>query len=77
MDWEAYDYRPKKPKQPDPWLKWQVPSEQALRYISNIFMFTFLVPFVLGFALTPIGIFIQIIVLDYFMWIKYKWDLNN
>ena len=36
MDWEAYDYRPKKPKQPDPWLKWQVPSEQA-RTLGKIF----------------------------------------
>ena len=39
MDWEAYDYRPKRPKEPQPWLKWQVPKEQCLGYITNIFMF--------------------------------------
>jgi len=77
LDWEAYDYRRKPPKQPQPWLKWQVPAEQALRYISNIFMFTFLVPFILGFALTPIGIAIQIVVIDYFLWVKYKWHIND
>ena len=77
MDWEAYDYRPKKPKQPDPWLKWKVPSEQALSYIWNLFMFIFLIPTMLGFALTPIGIAIQVLVIDYFLWVKYKWQIND
>ena len=77
MNWEAYDYRPKKPKQPDPWLKWQVPSEQALSYIWNLFMFIFLIPTMLGFVLTPIGIAIQVLVIDYFLWVKYKWQIND
>lgn len=77
MDWEAYDYRPNKPKQPQPWLKWQVPADQAFSYIWNLFMFIFLVPFILGFALTPIGIALQIVVLDYFLWLRYKINLNN
>ena len=77
MDWEAYDYRPKKPKQPDPWLKWQVPSEQALSYIWNLFMFIFLIPTMLGFVLTPIGIAIQVLVIDYFLWVKYKCQIND
>ena len=77
MNWEAYDYRPKKPKPPDPWLKWKVPSEQALSYIWNLFMFIFLIPTMLGFALTPIGIAIQVLVIDYFLWVKYKWQIND
>ena len=77
MDWEAYDYRPKKPKQPDPWLKWQVPSEQALSYIWNLFMFIFLIPTMLGFVLTPIGIAIPVLVIDYFLWVKSKWQIND
>ena len=77
LDWEAYDYRRKPPKQPKPWLKWQVPADQALSYIWNLFMFIFLIPFVLGFSLTPIGIAIQIVVIDYFLWVKYKWHIND
>jgi hypothetical protein len=77
MNWEAYDYRPKKPKQPQPYLKWQVPADQARSYIWNVFMFIFLIPAILGFALTPIGIAIQVLVIDYFLWVKYKWQIND
>ena len=77
MDWEAYDYRPKRPKEPQPWLKWQVPKEQCLGYITNIFMFIIFVPGLLGFAITPKGIALQVLVIDYFMWIRYKMTLND
>ena len=74
MNWEGYDYRPKKNRpDPGPWLTWIWPRELAFTYIWRILFWTVLVPLILfGAILTPIGFAIQLIVIDYFSYLQYK-----
>ena len=74
MDWEVQDFRRKKPKQdPVPWLTWAWPKELVGTYLWRIMFWTILVPVVLfGYILSPIGFFLQLLVIDYFTYLQYK-----
>jgi hypothetical protein len=72
--WEVEDFRGKKPlKDPGPWLTWIVPENLALRYIFRIAIWIYVIPFLLlGFNLTPLGVLVQFLVVDYFSYLQYK-----
>lgn len=71
MNYEINDYR-KKPEPPG-WLEWRVPSELGLDYIIKIFLFLFGIPFMLfGTVFTPFGMLVNIVIIDYFIYLGYK-----
>jgi len=73
MNWEGQDFRPKKDKDPGPWLTWSWPKELVGTYLWRIMFWTILVPMVLfGAILTPVGFLIQLIVIDFFTYLQYK-----
>jgi len=74
MMWEVEDFREKKPLQdPGPWLTWIVPENLALRYIFRIALWIYVIPFLLlGFNLTPLGVLVQFLVIDYVSYLQYK-----
>ena len=74
MDWEVQDFRRKKPKQdPGPWLQWAWPRELVRSYVGRIAFWTIVLPFFLfGTILSPLGFFLQLLVIDYFHYLQYK-----
>ena len=71
MDWEVKDFG-KKPPTPG-WIEWQVPSELGLDYVFKLFLFLFGIPFMLfGTVFTPFGMLINVIIIDYFIYLGYK-----
>ena len=61
MDWEVEDYRKKPP--PPSWFQW-TPSKPG-RYIVGIIVFLFVLPYLFGFAFTPMGLLSNCIIIDY------------
>jgi hypothetical protein len=71
MDWEVEDYRNKPPI--PTWTEWQWPKEQAAWIIWRIFFWTIVIPYALfGGILTPLGFFIQLLVVDYVTYLQWK-----
>ena len=69
--WEVQDFRPKKPI--PSWTEWIWPADQAMFILWRIFFWTVVIPFVLfGAVLTPLGLLIQILVIDYFTYLQWK-----
>ena len=64
MEYEFEDYRKKGP--PPQWLEWTPIS--AIAYVFQWFMYVWLIPFLLGLMLTPIGILFTTVLLDYVMY---------
>jgi len=73
MQWEFEDFRSKDPKDPGPWSTWIVPAEFVGTYLWRLTFWCLLLPLILfGSILTPAGFFLQILVIDYFSWLKLK-----
>ena len=73
MQWEFEDFRPKDAKAPGPWSTWIVPAEFVGTYLWRLTFWCLLLPLILfGSILTPAGFFLQILVIDYFSWLKLK-----
>ena len=73
MNYEFEDYRPRDPKDPGPWSTWIVPREFVWTYVTRLLFWCVLLPILLfGVILSPAGFFLQILVIDYFSWLKYK-----
>ena len=73
MNYEFEDFRPKDPKDPGPWSTWIVPTEFVGTYLWRLTFWCLLLPLILfGSILTPAGFFLQILVIDYFSWLKLK-----
>ena len=71
MDWEVKDFR-KKPPTPG-WFEWRVPKELGFDYILKIFLFLYAIPFLLfGAVFTPFGMLINVVIIDYFIYLGYK-----
>tara|TARA_Y200000002_G_scaffold241619_1_gene199783 strand:- start:18 stop:248 length:231 start_codon:yes stop_codon:yes gene_type:complete len=71
MQYEVEDYR-KKPPTPS-WIDWQVPKDKGLDYIGRLAFWTVLIPVVLfGYILAPLPFFIQLVLLDFFIYLQYK-----
>ena len=64
MEYEFEDYRKKGP--PPQWLEWTPIS--GIAYVFQWFMYVWLIPFLLGLMLTPIGILFTTVLLDYVMY---------
>ncbi len=73
MNYEFEDYRPREPKDPGPWSTWIVPREFVWTYVTRLLFWCVLLLILLfGVILSPAGFFLQILVIDYFSWLKYK-----
>ena len=74
MNYEVEDFRKKQPLQdPGPWLTWAVPEILALRYLFRIGIWLYVVPVMLfGVQWTPLGIFVQYLIVDYVSYLQYK-----
>jgi len=71
MNWEFEDYRKKTPI--PKWSEWAWPRDQAFGIIWRIIFWTVIIPFALfGTILTPLGFFIQLLVIDYVTYIQWK-----
>jgi len=64
MDWDVEDYRKK--GEPPAWMEWTPIS--GIAYVFQWFMYVWLIPFLLGLMLTPIGILFTTVLLDYVMY---------
>lgn len=72
MNYDFEDYRKPRPEPPG-WVEWRVPPPLGLDYIFKIILFLIGIPFVLfGSIYTPIGFLINLIIVDYFIYIGYK-----
>jgi len=74
MNWEVEDFRNKPPlHDPGPWLTWIVPESLALRYVFRIALWIYVIPILLfGIQMTPLGLLIQFLVIDYVSYLQYK-----
>jgi hypothetical protein len=71
MDWEVQDFRPKKPI--PSWTEWVWPKDMAMFMLWRLFFWAIVIPFILfGAVLTPVGLLIQILVIDYFTYLQWK-----
>ena len=66
MDWEVYNNR--RPPEPPTWLDW-TPIE-PMRYLGSWLLYVWLIPYLFGMVLTPFGILITTVALDYFQYIR-------
>ena len=71
MNYEFNDFR-NKPEPPSS-TNWQVPKELGWDYIVKMFLFLFGIPFLLfGAVFTPVGMLVNVIIIDYFIYISYR-----
>ena len=69
MHHEFEDYRKKRPpEEPTPWSQWQ--PEDPLRYLLVIVFFILGIPFLFGYIPTPFGTLWQLIIIDYWMYMR-------
>jgi len=72
MDWEVKDFR----QQPEPpkedWPVWTVPNYVVLDYLFKIVGFIFLLPWLFGVMLTPLGLFFNFLFIDWIIYRQYK-----
>jgi len=66
MNWEMQNNKP--PAPPPAWSEWT--PLQPGRYIGNWLLYVWLIPYLLGVVLTPGGIFLTTLLIDYFQYIK-------
>ena len=74
MNYEFEDYRKPKKLNLGPWLTYRVPSIFVMDYIIKMFLWLWLLPFLVGFAVTPLGLLLNTIIFDYiyYRYIKYS-----
>ena len=73
MNWEVYDYRKQKKPELGPWLTYHVPAPLGFDYITKLFIYTYLLPWLFGMSLNVYGILFTTIVFDYiyYRYLKY------
>ena len=70
MNFEFEDYRKK--DSPPTWTEWS--PDDPFRYCMIQILLLFVLPWILGFALTSFGLLINVVLVDY---ILYKHAINN
>ena len=71
MDWEVQDFRKKKPI--PTWTQWVWPRELVGTYLWRIMFWLILVPTIMfGYILSPVGLLLQLLVIDYFSYLQWK-----
>lgn len=68
MHYDFEDYRNKKPYNPPTWLEWQ--PQNPMKYLLVIVFFILGIPYLFGYIPTPFGTFTQMIIVDYWMYIR-------
>ena len=73
-NYEFEDYREQPPyDDPGPWLGWGVPEKFIFRYVFRLIFWIVLIPFILfGVMLSPLGMLIQLLAIDYICYMQYK-----
>ena len=67
-NFEFEDYRePQKPKL-GAWPFWTVPEFYALSYLIRLAIFIIVMPYLFGVVLTPVGLLINFLLVDYFIY---------
>jgi hypothetical protein len=68
MNYEVNDFRePEKPKL-GTWPFWQVPEVFILSYLIRLAIFIVVIPYLFGVMLTPIGLLLNFLLIDYFIY---------
>ena len=71
MQYEFEDFR-KKPPTPS-WINWHVPSDLIGTYLFKIIIWCIAIPYLFfGGMLAPLPLLIQIVILDYFIYLQFK-----
>ena len=66
MNYEFEDYRkPKKEPELGPWLTYVVPNMFAIDYIVKMFLWLWILPVLIGFHVTALGLLLNTILFDY------------
>ena len=68
MHYEFEDYRNKQPYEPPRWLDWT--PERPIKYLLVICFFILGIPFLFGYVPSPFGTLWQLIVIDYWLYLK-------
>jgi|MDTC01.3.fsa_nt_gb hypothetical protein len=73
MNYEVNDYR-KPPPQPviGPWLTYHVPAPHIPDYFLNMFLLLFFLPWIIGIQLTSLGLLLQFLIIDLWIWFRLK-----
>jgi hypothetical protein len=66
MNYEFEDYRPQKPPPPS-WFDWC--PQDPWKYLGWLLMLIFIIPWILGFSLSPLGILFNVVFIDY-LWYR-------
>ena len=67
-NYEFEDYRnPNKPKLGS-WPFWIVPEFYALSYLIRLAIFIVVIPYLFGVMLTPMGLLLNFLIIDYFIY---------
>lgn len=67
-NYEFEDYRnPNKPKLGS-WPFWIVPEFYALSYLIRLAIFIVVIPYLFGVMLTPVGLLLNFLLIDYFIY---------
>tara|TARA_B100000676_G_C17921437_1_gene755714 strand:+ start:662 stop:898 length:237 start_codon:yes stop_codon:yes gene_type:complete len=68
MNYEFKDFRNKEPYDPPNWLDWQ--PDNPLKYLILIVFFILGIPFLFGYILTPLGTLTQLLIIDYWLYLR-------
>ncbi len=68
MNYEFKDFRNKEPYDPPNWLDWQ--PDNPLKYLILIVFFILAIPFLFGYILTPLGTLTQLLIIDYWLYLR-------
>lgn len=71
-NFEVEDYRKYPKPKLGPWPVWQVPEFYVFGYLFRIIFFVITLPWLFGFALTPLGYFINFLIIDYMVYVGLK-----
>lgn len=72
MDWEVKDFRNHPEPPEENWPVWTVPNYVVLDYLFKIVGFIFLLPWLFGVMLTPLGLFFNFLFVDWIIYRQYK-----
>lgn len=68
MNYEYKDFRNKEPYEPPKWLDWQ--PQNPMKYLLVIVFFILGIPYFFGYLPTPTGTLTQLLIVDYWMYIR-------
>jgi len=65
---------PRPPKKPNlgSWPFWSSPDQLAFDYVLKIALFLVGIPMLFGITYTPVGLFINYLIIDYIIYLQYK-----